>query len=56
MPEKNLLLEVESKEEVVSSQEVGSLASYHRADGIVAVDYEKCIGCRYCIAACKRGS
>jgi phenylacetyl-CoA:acceptor oxidoreductase 27-kDa subunit len=27
-------------------------ATYKRADGIVVVDYSKCIGCKYCIAAC----
>ncbi len=27
-------------------------ATYKRADGIVAIDYNQCIGCRYCIAAC----
>lgn len=27
-------------------------ASYQRPDGIVAIDYDRCIGCRYCIAAC----
>jgi phenylacetyl-CoA:acceptor oxidoreductase 27-kDa subunit len=27
-------------------------ATYKRADGIVVVNYDKCIGCRYCIAAC----
>ena len=27
-------------------------ATYKRADGIVMVDYSKCIGCKYCIAAC----
>ncbi|HET7771049.1 MAG TPA: 4Fe-4S dicluster domain-containing protein, partial [Chloroflexota bacterium] len=27
-------------------------ATYKRADGVVAINYEECIGCRYCIAAC----
>lgn len=27
-------------------------ATYKRPDGIVAVDYELCIGCRYCLTAC----
>ena len=27
-------------------------ATYKRPDGIVEVDYNKCIGCRYCIVAC----
>lgn len=27
-------------------------ASYYRDDGIVMMDYEKCIGCRYCMVAC----
>ncbi|MFZ5823934.1 MAG: 4Fe-4S dicluster domain-containing protein [Bacillota bacterium] len=31
-------------------------ASYKRPDGIVSIDYETCIGCRYCIAACPYGA
>ena len=27
-------------------------ASYRRPDGIVMMDYDKCIGCRYCEVAC----
>ncbi|MDR7480890.1 MAG: 4Fe-4S dicluster domain-containing protein [Armatimonadota bacterium] len=27
-------------------------ATYKRPDGIVAIDYDACIGCRYCIVAC----
>jgi phenylacetyl-CoA:acceptor oxidoreductase 27-kDa subunit len=27
-------------------------ASYYREDGIVMMDYERCIGCRYCQIAC----
>ncbi len=27
-------------------------ATYKRPDGIVAIDYDVCIGCRYCLSAC----
>jgi Fe-S-cluster-containing dehydrogenase component len=27
-------------------------ATYHREDGLVVMDYDRCIGCRYCQIAC----
>ena len=30
-------------------------ATYHRDDGTILIDYERCIGCRYCVAACPYG-
>jgi molybdopterin-containing oxidoreductase family iron-sulfur binding subunit len=31
-------------------------ATFRRADGIVTMDFHRCIGCRFCMAACPYGS
>jgi len=31
-------------------------ATYRRQDGIIVQDFRKCIGCKYCIAACPYGA
>lgn len=31
-------------------------ATYKNEDGVVVVDYDQCIGCRYCITACPYGA
>lgn len=31
-------------------------ATWKRPDGVVVVDYDKCIGCRYCLTACPYGA
>ncbi|MBI2370134.1 MAG: 4Fe-4S dicluster domain-containing protein [Deltaproteobacteria bacterium] len=31
-------------------------ATYKRPDGLVAQDYDRCIGCRYCMVACPYGA
>ncbi len=31
-------------------------ATYTRGDGVTVIDYDKCIGCRYCITACPYGA
>lgn len=31
-------------------------ATWRRADGVVMMDWHRCIGCRYCVAACPYGA
>jgi Fe-S-cluster-containing hydrogenase components 1 len=31
-------------------------ATFRRPDGVVAMDYHRCIGCRYCMAGCPYGA
>jgi len=31
-------------------------ATYKNSDGVVIIDYDQCIGCRYCITACPYGA
>lgn len=31
-------------------------ATYHDEEGIVLIDHDRCIGCRYCMAACPYGA
>lgn len=31
-------------------------ATFRRADGVVVMDYHRCIGCRYCMAGCPYGA
>jgi len=31
-------------------------ATYKRPDGVIEIDYDHCIGCRYCITACPYGA
>lgn len=43
-------------EEPPCTQACPTKATFKREDGIVMMDYHRCIGCRFCMAACPYGS